>query len=90
MRAKLLQSCLTLCDAMDCSLPGSSVHEILQARILEWVAMPSSRGSSQPRDQIWVSYLSCVTSKFFTTKPLEKPVYVLINFSPKNYPTHSD
>ena len=40
MRAKSLQSCLTLCDAMDCSLPGSSVHEILQARILEWVAMP--------------------------------------------------
>ena len=43
------QSCLTLCDPMDCSPPGSSVHEILQARILEWVAMPSSRGSSQPR-----------------------------------------
>ena len=37
-------------DPMDCSLPGSSVHEILQARTLEWVAMPSSRGSSQPRD----------------------------------------
>ena len=43
-------SCLTLCDPMDCSLPGSSVHGILQARILEWVAMPSSKGSSQPRD----------------------------------------
>ena len=40
------QSCLTLCDPMDCSLPGSFVHGILQARILEWVAMPSSRGSS--------------------------------------------
>ena len=48
--AKLLQSCLTLGDPMDCSLPGSSVHGILQAIILEWVAMPSSRGSSQPRD----------------------------------------
>ena len=48
---KLLQLCLTLCDAMDCSSPDSSVHGILQARILEWVAMPSSRGSSQPRDQ---------------------------------------
>ena len=45
------QSCSTLCDPMDCSLPGSSVHEILQARILEWVAIPFSRGSSQPRDQ---------------------------------------
>ena len=42
------QSCLTLCDSMDCSLPGSSVHGILQARLLEWVAMPSFRGSYQP------------------------------------------
>ena len=49
MHAKLLQSCQTLCDPMDCSLPGSSVRGILQAKILEWVAMPSSRGSSQPR-----------------------------------------
>ena len=46
VRAKSLQSCLTLCDPMDCSPPGSSVHGILQARILEWVAMPFSRGSS--------------------------------------------
>ena len=46
MRAKSLQSCLTLWDPMDCSPPGSSVHAIPQARILEWVAMPSSRGSS--------------------------------------------
>ena len=43
--------CLTLCDHMDCSPPGSSVHGILQARILEWVAMPTSKGSSWPRDQ---------------------------------------
>ena len=43
------QSCLTLCNPTDCGPPGSSVHRILQARILEWVAMPSSRGSSQPR-----------------------------------------
>ena len=48
-------SYLTLCDLMDCSLPGSSVHGILQARILEWVAMHSSRGSSQPRDGTHVS-----------------------------------
>ena len=48
--AKLLQSCPTLCDPMDCSLPGSSIHGILQARILEWVAMPFSRASFQPRD----------------------------------------
>ena len=44
------QSCLTLCDPMNYSPPGSSVHGILQARILEWVAIPFSRGSSQPRD----------------------------------------
>ena len=44
--AKLLQSCPTLCDPMDCNLPGSSVYGILQAEILEWVAMPSSRRSS--------------------------------------------
>ena len=48
------QSCPTLCDPMDCSLPGSSVHGILQARILEWFAISSSRGSSQLRDQTQV------------------------------------
>ena len=48
--AKLFQSCPSLCDPIRCSLPGSSVRRILQARILEWVAMPSSRGSSPPRD----------------------------------------
>ena len=48
--AKSLQSCPTLCDTMDCVLPDSSVHGILQARILGWVAMPSSRGSSQLRE----------------------------------------
>ena len=49
------QSCLTVGDPTDCSLPGSSVHGILQARILEWVAMPSSRGSSQARDGTQIS-----------------------------------
>ena len=62
------QSCLTLCNPMDCSPPGSSVHEILQGRILEGIAMPSSRGSSQPRDQIHISYISCICRRiFFTT-----------------------
>ena len=46
---KVAQSCLTLCVSMDCSLPGSPVHGILQPRILEWVAIPFHRGSSQPR-----------------------------------------
>ena len=53
--SEVAQSCLTLCDPMDCSLPGSSVHGILQARILEWVAISFSRGSSRPRDQTQVS-----------------------------------
>ena len=61
IHANSLQLFLTLCDSTDSSQPGSSVHGILQARTLEWVAMPSSRGSSQPSDQ-WsnqVSYVSC-------------------------------
>ena len=53
--AKLLQLYPTLCDPLDCSSPGSCVHGILQTRILEWVAMPSSKGSSQPRDWTQVS-----------------------------------
>ena len=57
------QSCLTLCNTMDCSPPGSSVHEILQERILEWVATPFSRGSSWPRDWTWVS---CIADRFLT------------------------
>ena len=59
MHDKRLQSCPTLCDPVDCSPPGSSVHGILQARILEWVAMPFSRGSSRLRDGTRVSYVSC-------------------------------
>ena len=60
VRAQSLQSCPAFCDPMDCSLPGSSVHGILQAGILEWVVMPSSRESSQPRDQTHNSYISCI------------------------------
>ena len=60
MCAKLLQSCPTLSDPMDCSLPGFSVHGILQARILEWVAMPSFRASSLLRDRTRISYVSCI------------------------------
>ena len=65
--AKLLQSCLTLCDHMDSSPPGSSVHGILLARILEWVAMPSSRGSSCPQDRTWVFMSIALVGGFFTT-----------------------
>ena len=53
----------SLCDPVDCSLPGSSLHGILQARILEWVAIPFCRGSSQPRDRTQVS---CIAGRFFT------------------------
>ena len=70
--AKLLQSGPTLCD-LDCSPLVSSVYGILQARILEWVAMPSSRGSSRPRDWTCVSCGSCIAGGFFTTEPPEKP-----------------
>ena len=55
VKVLVAQLCLTLCDPMDCSPPGSSAHGILQARVLEWVAIPFSRGSSQPKDQTWVS-----------------------------------
>ena len=59
-KVKLLvaQSCTMLWDPMDCSLSGSSVYEISQTRILEWVAIPFSKGSSWPRDWTWVSYIT--------------------------------
>ena len=60
MLADLLQSCPILCDTMDGSLPGSSVHGIPQVRLLEWVAMPFSRGSSQPRDRPCILYVSYI------------------------------
>ena len=59
-RVKVTLSCPTLLDPMDCSPPGSSVHGILQARVLKWIAMPSSRGSSWPRDLTGVPYVSCI------------------------------
>ena len=59
LSAKLLQSCPTLCNPLDCSPPGSSVHGLLQATILEQVAISSSRGPFQPRDQTHVSCVSC-------------------------------
>ena len=57
------QSCPTLCNPMDCSPPGSSVHGILQERLVQWVAIPFSKGSSWPRDQTQVS---CIAGRFFT------------------------
>ena len=63
VKGLVTQQCLTLCDPMDCSLPVFSIQRILQARMLEWVAVPFSRGSSQPRDRTWVS---CIAGRFFT------------------------
>ena len=63
MHAKSLQLCPTLCDSVACSPPGSSVQEILQARILEWAAISFSRGSSRPSNRTWDS---CIAGGFFT------------------------
>ena len=61
----VIQLCPSLCDLMDCNQPGSSVHGISQARILEWVAISFSRGASWPRDRTWVS---CIAGRFFTAR----------------------
>ena len=66
--AQSLQSCLSLCNPMDCSPPGSSVYGILQARILEWVAISSSGGSSWPKDWTRVSCVSCTADRFCTPR----------------------
>ena len=69
--SEVTQSCQTLCNPMDYSLSGSSVHGILQTRILEWVAFLFSRGSSWPRDRTWVS---CTACRFFTIWAPRKPI----------------
>ena len=69
-----------LCDPMDCSPPGSSVHGMLQARRLEWVAIPFSRGSSRPRNRPQVS---CTAGRFFTTDPPGSPVQEVGPSSPR-------
>ena len=67
--------CAQLFDLMDRSLPGFSVHGILQAWILEWVPMLSSRGSSRPRDRTRISFISCIAGGFFINEPAGKPCY---------------
>ena len=78
VQAQSLQLWLPLCNPMDYSPPGSSIHGILQARILEWVAMPSSRGSFPTKNQ---THVSCITGGIFTTEPLEMPRSVLADKS---------
>ena len=71
--SEVTQSCPTLCYPMDCSLPGSSVHEIFQPRVLEWVAISFSRGSSQPKDR---TQASCIVGRRFTvwaTREVRQP-----------------
>ena len=63
VKALVTQLCLTLCETMGCTPPGSSVHGILQARTVEWIAIPFSRESFQPRDRTQVS---CIAGRFFT------------------------
>ena len=88
MSAKSLQSYLIPCNPMDGISPGSPVHGILQARIQQWVAMPSSRGSSRPSGQTGITYVSCIGRQLFTTSatwetlsPLEICIYVSSLFS---------
>ena len=72
MCAQPLQLCPTPCDPMNYSPPGFSVHGILQGRMLEWVVISSSRGSSQPRER---TCISCIAGRFFTTEPPGEPLY---------------
>ena len=84
------QSCLTLCDPMDYSPPGSSVHRVLQARILQWLAMPFSRRSSWPLGRIWVS---CIAGRFFTIWATKEPLFLvwvtLNSFFSLTFPLHT-
>ena len=70
------QLCPILCDSMDSSPPGSSAHEIFQARKLGWVAISYPRGSSRPRDWTHVSSVSCTAGRLFTSEPLGEPLYL--------------
>ena len=74
--SEVAQSCPTLCDPMDCSLPGSSVHGIFQAIVLEWIAIFCSRGSSWPRYQTQVS---CIADRCFTLWATREDTYITPN-----------
>ena len=83
VHAKSLESCPTLCNLMNCSQPGSPDHRILQTRILEWVSMPSSKGSSQSRDRTCISYISCINRRvlYHQHYPGSTPVSCSIDIS---------
>ena len=81
--SEVAQSCLTLCDPMDCSPPGFSIHEIFQAWVLEWVAISFSRGSSQPRDWTRVSRIAGRRFTIWATREVQ-------GLSCKNSPKQND
>ena len=70
--SEVTQSCPTLCNPMDCSLPRSSIHGIFQARVLEWVAVSFSRGSSWPRDWTWVFHIAGRRFTIWATREVNK------------------
>ena len=76
--SEVTQSCPTLCDPVDCSLPGSSVHGILQARMLEWVAISFSRASSRPRDRTRVSHIGGRRFNLWATREVSWMFSVII------------
>ena len=78
LHAKSLQSCPTLCDPMDCCLPDPSVHGVLQARILEWIAMSPPGDLPDPGIQPTSLTSSVLAGGFFTTTPLGKPQYFIV------------
>ena len=88
MKLSVNQLQLTLCEAVDCSPPGSSVSEILQARILEWVAMHHSRGSSQLRDRTQISCNTCIVGRIFIAEPPDKSCCSLVGLYCEPWKSH--
>ena len=78
-----LHRCVQFCDPMDCSLPGSSVHGILQARVLEWAAISFPRGSSQPRDWTWVSRIAGRCFNLWATRETTVIYQIMQNYFSK-------
>ena len=86
IESEVAHLCPTLCNPVDCSLPGSSLHGILQARILEWVAIPVSRGSSQPRDRTWVSHIAGRCFNLSATREAYLPItFLQFHLSPLSF-----
>ena len=87
-QSEVAQSCPTLCDPMDCSLPGSSVHGIFQARVLEWGAISFSRGSSQPRDWTLVSRIAGRCFNLWATRAIKGPSNSTPGIDPRELKTY--